>query len=50
MIGPVATYIARLRGKYQIQIILLGKDLQDILSAMYFPRGWILDVDPLGMI
>lgn len=50
LIGPVSTYIARLRGKYQIQIILLGKDLQDILSAMYFPKGWILDVDPLGMI
>ena len=50
LIGPVAAYIARLRGKYQIQIILLGKDLQNILSAMYFPRGWILDVDPLGMI
>ncbi|MCX6007541.1 MAG: primosomal protein N', partial [Chloroflexi bacterium] len=50
LIGPVATHIARLRGKYQIQIILLGKDLQNILSAMYFPRGWILDVDPLGMI
>ena len=50
LIGPVAAYIARLRGKYQIQIILLGKDLQEILSTLYFPRGWILDVDPLGMI
>jgi primosomal protein N' (replication factor Y) len=50
LIGPVATHIARLRGQYQIQIILLGKGLQDILSAMNFPRGWVLDVDPLGMI
>ena len=50
IIGPVPGYISRLRLKYRMQIILLGSNLQDFLRNMDFPRGWILDVDPVGMI
>jgi primosomal protein N' (replication factor Y) (superfamily II helicase) len=50
LIGPTSSYISRLRGKYQMQVIMLGKDLQTILNNMHFPKGWILDVDPVGMI
>lgn len=49
VIGPTAAFIARLRGKYQMQIILLGKELQGVLSTLYLPKGWFLDVDPIGM-
>jgi hypothetical protein len=29
---------------------LLGHELQPLLTRISFPRGWILDVDPVGMI
>lgn len=49
IIGPTTTYIARLRGRYQMQIILLGRNLHAILNEINLPRGWLLDVDPQGM-
>jgi primosomal protein N' (replication factor Y) (superfamily II helicase) len=50
VIGPTPAFIQRLRGKYQMQLILLGHELQPLLTRISFPRGWILDVDPVGMI
>ncbi|RPJ60154.1 MAG: primosomal protein N', partial [Dehalococcoidia bacterium] len=50
MIGPATAYINRLRGKFQMQVILLGRELQSILSDMPLPAGWFLDVDPVGVI
>jgi primosomal protein N' (replication factor Y) (superfamily II helicase) len=50
LIGPAPGYMSRLRGKFQMQVIFLGHDLQNILSKIDIPRGWILDVDPVGMI
>jgi primosomal protein N' (replication factor Y) len=49
-IGPVPTYIARVRGHYQWQIILCGSDLPDFLSEVSLPRGWTVDVDPVSVI
>jgi len=50
VIGPSATFISRLRGKYQMQIVLLGHELQTLLDRIDFPRGWIVDVDPSGVL
>jgi primosomal protein N' (replication factor Y) len=50
IIGPLPPYYAKLRGRYQMQIILLGQDIHSILKDMYFPKGWILDVDPVGVL
>ena len=50
VIGPSATFISRLRGKYQMQIVLLGHELQTLLDRIDFPRGWIVDVDPAGVL
>ena len=50
VIGPAPAFIARLRGNYQMQLLLLGQELQLLLNRIDFPRGWILDVDPVGMI
>ncbi len=50
LIGPAPAFISRLRGKYQVQIIILGGNVQSILDKVDFPPGWILDVDPIGMI
>ncbi|MDD5313319.1 MAG: primosomal protein N' [Dehalococcoidia bacterium] len=50
IIGPSPTFHMRLRGKYQMQIILLGHDISTVLKDMAFPAGWVLDVDPVGVV
>jgi primosomal protein N' (replication factor Y) len=50
IIGPAPAFVAKLRGRYQMQVILLGRDLHDLLQSIDLPAGWILDVDPVGMI
>jgi primosomal protein N' (replication factor Y) (superfamily II helicase) len=50
LIGPAPAFVSRLRGKYQLQLILLGSSPHSILGKVVFPLGWILDVDPIGMI
>ncbi len=50
IVGPAPAYVMKLRGKYQVQIILLGHELHDLLRSIDLPAGWILDVDPVGMI
>jgi len=50
IIGPAPAYVMKLRGKFQVQIILLGRELHDLLRDVDLPEGWILDVDPVGML
>jgi len=50
IIGPAPAYVAKLRGRYQTQIILLGHEMYSLLQDIHLPAGWILDVDPLGML
>lgn len=50
LIGPAPAFIPRVRGHYQWQIILCGSDLSDFLSDIALPRGWVLDIDPVGMV
>jgi len=50
IIGPAPAYIMKLRGKFQTQIILLGGELHSLLRDFDLPEGWILDVDPVGML
>jgi primosomal protein N' (replication factor Y) len=50
LIGPMPAYIARIRGRYQWQIILCGSDLSGFLREISFSRGWTVDVDPVSVI
>ncbi|MCX5993076.1 MAG: hypothetical protein NT177_02525 [Chloroflexi bacterium] len=50
IIGPAPALVAKLRGRYQVQVILLGRDLHALLQGMDLPAGWVLDVDPVGML
>lgn len=49
-IGPVPAAIPRLRGSYRWQITICGHSLSSFLSQITFPRGWIVDIDPVGMV
>ncbi|MGD1119564.1 MAG: primosomal protein N' [Dehalococcoidales bacterium] len=50
IIGPAPAFIHRLRNRYRWQLILRGQNLQAFLALVDFPRGWVIDIDPLGMI
>ncbi len=49
LIGPAPAFIHRLRGRYRWQLILRGAEPSVLLSQIEIPRGWIIDVDPVGL-
>jgi primosomal protein N'' len=49
LIGPVPAFASRVRGRYRWQIILRGSEPAQVLSGITFPRGWTVDVDPVGV-
>ena len=50
IIGPVPTFAFRAKGRYRWQLFLRGPDSTRVLSRLALPRGWIIDVDPVGMV
>jgi len=50
VIGPVPTFAFRARGRYRWQFFLRGPDSTRMLSRLTLPRGWTIDVDPVGMV
>ena len=50
IIGPVPTFAFRARGKYRWQLFLRGAESLRVLSELTLPRGWTIDVDPVGMV
>jgi len=50
LIGPVPSYIPRVRGHYQWHIILCGTDLSGFLANVNFSQGWTVDIDPVSVI
>jgi primosomal protein N' (replication factor Y) len=50
VIGPVPAFALRARGRYRWQLFLRGSDLTRILSRLTLPRGWTIDVDPVGIV
>jgi primosomal protein N' (replication factor Y) len=49
IIGPVPAFAFRARGKYRWQLFLRGPDSSCILDELALPRGWTIDVDPVGI-
>jgi primosomal protein N' (replication factor Y) len=50
IIGPVPAFALRARGRYRWQVFLRGPDSSRVLSQLDLPRGWTIDVDPVGMV
>jgi primosomal protein N' (replication factor Y) len=50
VIGPVPAFALRARGRYRWQVFLRGPDASRVLSRLDLPRGWTIDVDPVGMV
>jgi primosomal protein N' (replication factor Y) len=50
VIGPVPTFAFRARDRYRWQLFLRGPDSTRMLSRLTLPRGWTIDVDPVGTV
>jgi primosomal protein N' (replication factor Y) len=50
LIGPMPAFVPRLRGHYRWQLVLCGANLDEFLAEIAFPRGWVVDIDPVGMV
>lgn len=49
-IGPAPAFIAKLRGRFWWQIILRGTEPAKLITDVPLPRGWMVDVDPVGLV
>ena len=50
IIGPAPAFIHRLRGRFRWQLILRGAEPSALLSQIPIPRGWTVDIDPVGLV
>lgn len=50
ILGPTPAFAARVRGKYQWQIVVRTRDLESLLEDLPSAPGWVVDVDPQSMI
>ncbi|HEV2065874.1 MAG TPA: primosomal protein N' [Thermomicrobiales bacterium] len=50
ILGPTPAFAARVRGKYQWQLILRTHDLDALLDNLPTRPGWIVDIDPQSML
>ncbi|NWF77345.1 MAG: primosomal protein N' [Chloroflexi bacterium] len=50
VIGPVPAFALRARGRYRWQLFLRGPESTRMLSKLTLPRGWTIDVDPVGIV
>lgn len=49
-IGPAPSFIPRMKGRYQWQIVLCGEPIPELLASVVMPRGWTVDIDPVSMV
>jgi primosomal protein N' (replication factor Y) len=50
LIGPSAMFFQRVRGRFRWHIILRGPDPTAPLAGVPLPRGWTVDVEPVGLL
>ncbi|HEU5422354.1 MAG TPA: primosomal protein N' [Nitrolancea sp.] len=50
LLGPTPAFTARVRGAYQWQILLRGRDGPALAAAVPLSPGWQIDVDPMSLL
>lgn len=50
ILGPTPAFAAKVRGKYQWQIVIRTPELDELLDGLPAAPGWIVDVDPQSMM
>ena len=49
LVGPAPAFVTRRRGRYRWVLLLRGVRVQRLLQNIALPRGWTVNVDPLGL-
>lgn len=49
LVGPAPAFMHKLRGRYRWQIILRASNPSAFLTEIDFPKGWSIDIDPVGI-
>jgi primosomal protein N' (replication factor Y) len=50
LLGPTPAFAAKVRGMYQWQVVLRGRDIDPLLDDFPTGPGWVIDVDPQNML
>ena len=50
LLGPTPSFAAKVRGKYQWQVVLRSPELEVLLDDLPSRPGWTVDVDPQSML
>ncbi|HEU4793776.1 MAG TPA: primosomal protein N' [Nitrolancea sp.] len=50
LLGPSPAFTARIRGRYQWQILVRGSDARRLAAAVELESGWLVDVDPVSLL
>ena len=50
LFGPSPSFIQRVRGRFRWQIIVRSPNPLPLLSQLALPRGWSVDIDPVGLV
>jgi primosomal protein N' (replication factor Y) len=50
VIGPAPAFLKRLRGRFRWHIIVRGTDPGVFLAPVTFGQGWVVDIDPVGIV
>ncbi|HET9015651.1 MAG TPA: primosomal protein N' [Thermomicrobiaceae bacterium] len=50
LLGPTPAFTAKLRGRYQWQLVVRGGDAHDLLAGVDLDPGWLVDVDPVSLL
>jgi primosomal protein N' (replication factor Y) len=50
LIGPAPMFFRKVRGRFRWQIVLRGSDPASVLAGLPLPQGWVVDIDPIGLL
>lgn len=50
LIGPAPCFFARERGLWRWQLLVRGREPQELLRDVHLPLGWRVDVDPQSVV
>lgn len=50
LLGPTPAFTAKIRGRYQWQLLLRGPDAHAVLAGVDLDPGWVIDVDPVSLL
>ncbi len=48
--GPTPCFYQRILGRYRWQVVIRGRSVIELVTAVDWPVGWVVDVDPVSLL